>query len=215
MRSSRALRAWILFGCVVPLCGWSDGASRGAEGWTVVGESDGVTVATRRVGGSAYPEVRASATVCAELPSLVDYIEDAAGFDRWIPDTEESRMLARPAMREQIFYIRTSMPWPIKDRDMIYRLTEPAAKTGDGWMTVWIEGLPDYLPTTSGAVRMTSVRGRWNFHEQAGRTHIDLEMHFEPGGRIPAWLASRRIVAMPSKMLANLQREFASGCQRS
>src|SRR5262245_36072519 len=90
------------------------GAAHADAPWKLVGESNGVTVSTRRVVGSTYPEVRASASVCASLPALVDFIEDAAGFDRWIPDTIEARMLERPSTREQIFYIRTGMPWPVK-----------------------------------------------------------------------------------------------------
>src|SRR5262249_60411355 len=109
----------------------ADTAGANAAGaWKVVGESNGVKVSTRDVDKSSYPEVRASATVCASLATLVDYIEDAAGFDRWIPDTVEARLLDKPSAREQIFYIRTGMPWPVKSRDMIYRLTEPSAVIG-------------------------------------------------------------------------------------
>ena len=190
----------------------SEAAAAAAEAWKVVGESNGVTVSTRRVDGSSYPEVRASGSVCASLATLVDYIEDAAGFDRWIPDTIEARLLEQPSALEQIFYIRTGMPWPVKARDMIYRLTAPNATVGAHAMSVSIEGLPDYLPPDPDAVRMTSVRGRWNFVEAAGRTRIDLDMHFEPGGNIPGWLANRRIIATPSKMIANLKDHFGDAC---
>jgi hypothetical protein len=215
----RATRWWICaVACVVMLginAALADAAAAGGDApWRVVGQSNGVTVSTRSVDGSTYPEVRASGTVCAPLATLVDYIEDAAGFDRWIPDTVEARVLDKPSAREQIFYIRTGMPWPVKSRDMIYRLTAPKAVVGGHAMSVSIEGLPNYLPPDPDAVRMTSVRGRWNFVEDAGRTRIDLDMHFEPGGSIPVWLANRRIVATPSKMLANLKDHFADGCAR-
>ena len=202
---SRAALVWVA--CVVVASAAADDAA-----WKTIGESNGVTVSTRAVDGSAYPEVRASGSVCASLPTLLDFVEDAAGFDRWIPDTLEARVLDRPSEREQIYYIRTDMPWPVKSRDMIYRLSAPNATVGARAMTVAIEGLPDYLPPNPAAVRMTNVRGRWNFVEEAGRTHIDLDMHFEPGGDIPAWLATRRIIATPSKMLANLKAHFAASC---
>jgi hypothetical protein len=214
----RLSRRWSRYAiaCVVAFGGGAapstaDAASSDAP-WKVVGESSGVAVSTRNVDGSAYPEVRASGSVCASLPTLMDYIEDATGFDRWIPDTIEARLLDRPSASEQIFYIRTGMPWPVKSRDMIYRLTAPHAVTGAHAITVSIEGLPAYLPPDPDAVRMTSVRGRWNFVEESGRTRIDLDMHFEPGGNIPNWLAARRIVATPSKMLANLKEHFGNAC---
>ena len=210
MRTKRGWRATLWTVCIGGACAVA--AAADDVTWKNVGESDGVTVSTRTVDGSSYPEVRASASVCATLPTLLFYIEDAAGFDRWIPDTLEARLLERPSPREQIYYIRTGMPWPVKPRDMIYRLTEPGARDGAAAVTVTIEGLPEYLPPQPEAVRMTSVRGRWNFVEQAGHTRIDLLMHFEPGGSIPAWLANRRVIATPSKMLANLKSHFDTAC---
>lgn len=204
--------ACVLAVLVVAPNAWCD-ASKDAE-WKIVGRSDDVTVSTRPFAGSSYPEVRASGIVCAALPPLVAYIEDAAGFDRWIPDTIEARLLAQPSKREQIFYIRTAMPWPVKSRDMIYRLTEPTGQVGGDRMSVSIEGLPDYLPENPDAVRMQDVSGRWNFHERDGVTLIDLDMHFEPGGNIPGWIANRRIVETPTKMLENLQRHFHSSCSQ-
>jgi len=189
-------------------------AAAGDAAWSVIGESNGVTVSTRAVAGSTYPEVRASGSVCASLPMLLQYIEDAAGFDRWIPDTLEARTLDRPSEREQIYYIRTGMPWPVKSRDMIYRLSAPGAAADARAVSVSIEGLPGFLPPNPDAVRMTSMRGRWNFVEEEGGTRIELVMHFEPGGNIPAWLATRRIVATPGKMLTNLKAHFDAKCAR-
>jgi hypothetical protein len=197
--------------CVAVACGQ---ATADDAVWSRVGESNGVTVSTRAVVGSAYPEVRASGSVCASLATLLDYVEDAAGFDRWIPDTVEARVLERPSEREQIYYIRTGMPWPVKSRDMIYRLSAPNAAVGARRMSVSIEGLPSYLPPSPDAVRMISVRGQWNFVEEAGRTHIVLDMHFEPGGNIPVWMATRRIVTTPGKMIANLKAHFDAECAR-
>ena len=139
-----------------------DGAS-----WTELDKVHGIAVYTRSYEGSTYPEVRASGTVCATLPQLVAFVEDVAAFDQWIPDTAEARLLDSPAPRMQIYYIRTSMPWPVKDRDMIYRLSESAVFGHGGpndsslntAISVAIEGLPDYLPIDARAMRMKGVIG--------------------------------------------------------
>ncbi len=91
-------------------------------GWTLSTDTDGIAVYTRPMPGSAYAQVRASASVCATLPELVAFVEDVARFDTWIPDTEDARLLARPSPISQIYYIRTSMPWPVKHRDMVYQV---------------------------------------------------------------------------------------------
>jgi hypothetical protein len=208
--------------CAICSAAPSDAAtpSHDSVGWTELDKVHGIAVYTRPYEGSTYPEVRASGTVCATLPQLVAFVEDVAAFDRWIPDTAEARLLDRPTPRTQIYYIRTSMPWPVKDRDMIYRLSETAV-SGHGWpddssltaaISVAIEGLPDYLPIDDRAKRMKGVSGRWKFDQTGDRTHIDLDMHIEPGGGVPAWLARQRIVGTPTRMLANLKEHFETLC---
>lgn len=184
-----------------------------AAGWKLSKDSDGVAVYTRAMPGSAYAQVRASASVCATLPELVAFVEDVPNFDTWIPDTEEARLLERPSPSSQIYYIRTSMPWPVKHRDMVYRVTEVPDASVPGALSAVMEGLPRYLPDIKGVVRMDSVSGRWDFHEDAGRTRISLELHIEPGGKLPVWLASQRIAGTPRAMLRNLARRFAPACQ--
>jgi hypothetical protein len=187
-------------------------ATTAAAPWTALTESDGVAVYTRAYDGSVFPEVRARGTVCATLPQIVAFVQDVAAFERWIPDTAQARLLERPTQRSQIYYIRTSMPWPVKDRDMIYRLSEPTDSSRTPAIAVDIEGLPDYLPSDPHAVRMIGVTGRWTFVETGGRTRIDLDMHIEPGRGVPAWLARQRIVGTPPKMLSNLKHHFEAGC---
>jgi hypothetical protein len=80
-------------------------------------------------------------------------------------------------------------------------------------MSVQMTGLADYLPPNPGVVRMAQVDGRWEFEERDGRTSLSLELHIDPGGAVPGWLANRRIVGTPQRMLLNLEREFAAGCQ--
>lgn len=189
------------------------GAETAGARWKALGEADGIAVEMRAFEGSTFPEVRASGTVCATLPELVAFVQDVARFERWIPDTEAARLLARPTPQDQIYYIRTSMPWPIKHRDMIYRLTESTLAPVAGEISVSIDGEPSYLPAYPGVVRMASVTGRWTFREDRGRTHIELVMHIEPGGIVPGWLASQRVIGTPSKMLANLKRQFEASCR--
>ena len=152
-RSTAARRLAIaMCGCAFFIC-CSIGAAFAAAApatdtaeWTELEKANGIVVYTRPFRGSSFPEVRARGDVCATLPQLVAFVEDVAAFEQWIPDTAEARLLERPTPRTQIYYIRTSMPWPVKDRDMIYRLFETAESSRTTKISVGIEGVPDYLP---------------------------------------------------------------------
>jgi hypothetical protein len=174
--------------------------------------TDGIDVYVRPVPDSPYTEARVVTSVCAPIPALAAVLTDVSRFDQWVPDTEAARQLAAPAPFERIYYIRTDMPWPIKDRDMIYRVASSADPNTANALTVTLEGLPDYLPPYDGVVRMVGVHGRWQLARVGDRTHIELEMRIEPGGGVPAWLARRRIIGTPTKMVQNIGRLFAASC---
>jgi len=203
---------WVLCSIVSPALA-SAAPPADNVGWTELDQAHGIAVFTRPYEGSSYPEVRASGTVCATLPQLVAFVEDVSAFEQWIPDTAEARLIERPTPRTQIYYIRTSLPWPVKDRDMIYRLSEVAGASSTTPISVAIEGLPDYLPVDAHATRMKGVSGRWTFDQSGDQTRIDLDMHIEPGGGVPAWLARQRIVGAPTRMLTNLKEHFETLCR--
>jgi hypothetical protein len=182
--------------------------------WRQVTASTDVEVYTRKTAGSAFDEVRVRGSVCAPIDDLIEYISTVEHFTAWIPDTIAARLLADPSSSERLYYVRTDLPWPAKDRDMIYRLVVRPGAT-DRARTIDMVGVPDFLPPTPNVVRMATVAGHWQFVEAAGegRTRVSLDMRVDPGGNVPPWLANRRIVSTPLGMLTNLAKHFDAGCQ--
>lgn len=186
---------------------------RVASDWQLARERNGVRTYERPVPDSAYAAVRAVTSVCATIAVVLDYVHDASHFDDWIPDTVEARALDGPSAVDRIYYLRSGLPWPVKDRDMIYRLRASSDPAHPEQVVVSMEGLPDLLPQQDGVVRMAAVSGQWRFLERRGRTEIVLQLHIDPGGVLPAALARRRIVGTPSRMLENLAVRFEPGCE--
>jgi hypothetical protein len=181
--------------------------------WHLAREHDGVETFERPFAGSPYAEVRAVVALCAKLPAVLAYVRDADRFREWVPDTVEARVLDVRAPEDQIYYVRSGLPWPMKDRDMIYRLRAAPDPVHPDEVVVSMEGLPDLLPPRQDAVRMAAVSGRWRFRERARHTDVVLEMHIDPGGAVPPAVARRRILGMPGRMLANLAARFERGCR--
>jgi len=180
--------------------------------WELSTSKDGVDLYVRPTPGSEFPRMRATGTICASMELLTVYLQDATHFHEWIPDTLRADMLAEPSANERIFYLETDVPWPLKNRDMVYRLVRSGGTEARGEFAIGMDGVPDYIPPIDNVVRIQSVEGSWCFREQDGRTLIELEMHMEPGGNIKPWLANRRIGAMVAGMLSNLARIYDHGC---
>jgi len=202
----------LVLGCTAAVGSEIEAAPVASAGWQFSGESEGVLTYLRSFPQSAYAQVRALGSVCASLGELSRYISDPDRLADWVPDTREARLLDSRSRDEQVYYVRTALPWPMKDRDMIYRLQAAPDPDHENEMVVSMDGIPDFAAAEEGVVRMTSASGHWHFRERAGRTDISLEMHIEPGGAVPAALARRRITSTPARMLGNLKRHFAEGC---
>ena len=153
---------------------------------------------------SGFHATRGHATVCAGLEDLERYMSDPARFPEWIPYAEEARLLEQSADVQVYYYMRTATPWPMKSRDMIYRVEREA----DGPAVRFsLTGVPDYLPPERGAVRMRAADGIWILEPRDERIQVRLQLQMDPGS-VPQRFANQRMVATVGGALANLAETF-------
>lgn len=178
------------------------GADAPAGGWHPAGESDGVRLEWRpsHVGPRAY---RGHVTVCTSLPELRDFVTDPSGLADWIAFTEDAHAVPAPP-GEQLYYLRTSAPWPFKSRDMVYRLRPSEAADG---VRLIVEGVPGAVPERDDAVRMRAAEGEWLLDRSDGRIHVSFELAVDPG-RLPPFVVNRRLAATIAGTLDNLAARF-------
>jgi hypothetical protein len=174
------------------------------DDWHPAGENRGVALESRPT-ADGYRAYRGAVTVCTDLAGLQRFVADASRLDEWIPFTEAARALPNED-GQQLYYLRTSAPWPFKSRDMVYRLTSESA-VDDGTIHIRLEGLPDALPEQQGVVRMKSAEGRWALTPGNGHIHVELRLAAN-ARRAPAFFADRRLAATVAGTLANLAEEF-------
>jgi len=178
-----------------------------AEEWQEVRRVDGIVVEARPT-ESGFNEHRAHGRVCADVESLAGFVADSATLPEWIPHTEEVRVLQQRS-NEEIYYLRSATPWPMRSRDMIYRLQRHTdSKTATARLS--ITGLPDYLPPEPDAVRMKAARGTWTIHDQGDAISITFKMFVHPGSA-PRFIANRRMAGSVGQTVANLAERFPCG----
>jgi len=66
--------------------------------------------------------------------------------------------------------------------------------------------VPTYLPEEKGYVRVAQVDGFWTLvHKADGMTEVTYQVHTEPGGSVPSWLANKFVVDAPFNTLKALK----------
>ena len=178
-------------------------SSAWASGWSEVRLVDGVMVEARQT-DSGFNEHRGAVRVCTQLPVLEAFVADADRFSEWLPFTRYAELLEQ-ADDHLIYYVRSSTPWPLKDRDMVYRISRQA-DSAQG-VTLELVGLPDYQPAGTGADPIQAAAGRWRLTESEAGLDVNYQLFVHPGS-VPPFAANGRMATAVGKTLANLASHF-------
>ncbi len=175
-----------------------------AEPWRLVKDQAGIQVFLSKVPGSKYQAYRGIVRLKTDMPTLLALQEDVSGSCAWIYACREQRLLKHEDGQSWI-YSRFNMPWPVRPRDAVLRVT--TRQGVDGSVTRILSGVADYLPEQKGWVRVSKAEGYWAFiPKAAGEVEVIYQMHSEPGGSVPAWLAGSFVVDAPYNTLEGLRR---------
>jgi hypothetical protein len=171
--------------------------------WELKKDKDGIKVFTRPVEDSALDEFKSEGIVDAGVDQIVAILKDVDQMKAWVPDCKVAELMKFEG-DDQYHYVETQVPFPIRNRDSYvrYRYT----KTENG-IKVSMEAIPEYKPEVDGLVRIPYLDGFWLLEEiSKGRTKVTYQVHDDPGGTIPAWLANATAVNNPYHTIKNLRK---------
>lgn len=176
-----------------------------AAEWRLVKDEAGIQVYLQAIPGSSFQAFRGVTRMRVGMPRLLALQEDVSAACAWIHACSEQRLLKHEGDRSWT-YSRFQTPWPVQPRDSILQVT--TERGADGSVTRLLEGVADYLPQQTGFVRVSKVAGFWAMTPLAGEVEVVYQVHSEPGGSVPAWLANSFVVDAPFNTLQGL-RELA------
>ena len=174
------------------------------ENWKLVKEEAGIKVYTKYEAGSGYKAFKAEMQASCKIKSIVEVLKNSESINNWIVNCKGVKLL-KTDDNDQYYYIETSLPFPFKNRDMVYHFQY--IETDSQQVKVTVTGMPDYIPPTVGIVRLAKANGSWLITSiDTFLTAITYQMHVEPGGLIPAWLANPFIVNVPFSTFKELRK---------
>jgi len=185
-------------------------AGKAAGPWEKVSNSDGILVERRTVPGSNLKEFRGRGVVDAALPRVLAVLQDAPHRTEWMSDCSSSYVIEENhEKRTQIAYHRTKAPWPVADRDSINR-AEIHLDVENRRIVLPFEGIAHPKgPPVKGVVRMPFIRGHWILTAVRGgkATEVEYQVHANPGGSLPDWIANLASKKLPQQTLIGLRRQ--------
>lgn len=172
--------------------------------WKLEKDKHGIQVYVRHVPWSDYNQTRGITEINAPLHQCVGVLQDGTIITDWVHSAKDAEVLNTKGDSVMIYWMESGAPWPFKNRDAVYKNVftwDP----GDNSVKNTVTAIPGYIPEKDGLVRIRKAKSIWELTSLGqNRTKLQLTMHFEPHGSIPAWLANAFAVNSPYESMIGL-----------
>ena len=173
------------------------------KNWNLVKEEVGIKVYTKTESGSEYKAFKAEMQVSCKIENIVEVLKNTDKINNWVVNCKGVKLL-KTEDNDQYYYIETSLPLPFENRDMVYHFQY--IEINSEQVRVIVTGIPEYIQPKEGIVRMVKTNGYWLLTSiDMNTTDVTYQMHVEPGGLIPAWLANPFIKNVPFSTFKELR----------
>ncbi len=178
------------------------------QDWVFAKKENGITVHTRVIQGSSFKEFKGEAEITGTLPAFVAVLQDVDNYESFFESALNPKLLKRPSETVQIHYLETKAPWPVSNRDGIYQYDYKYNKAKKE-VTISIKALPNYIDKKDGIIRVPKATGQWIAREiSPNKIYVCQQLHADPGGSIPSWLANQSSVDLPFNTITNLKKRI-------
>lgn len=178
-----------------------------AAEWELRREEQGIKVYTRPVEGSPVFEFLGETVINVPVEKAAALYEDTEKLTQWFHRCKDARLLHQEEPDVRIIYFAADLPWPLHDRDGVYRQIKTTER--DGTIRFQLSALKEGHAEQPHRVRVRFLDSEWSFSPAPGnKTEVRYRMHTETGGFIPPVLTNRFTVSLPFKSLRNLKRQL-------
>lgn len=192
----------LLFSCFLPTI------ENQQEDWTLKKDKNGIKIFTRKAANAEIFEFKAVMKVRADRKKLEALIENISAYPDWQADLESVKVLERTSPGQQIFYIVSKVPWPLKNRDLVLKFRKEENKDV---LLYEIESVLEKEPLKKEYVRIEEAAGFWRFKPLNDIEYqITYQFFADPAGNIPSSLVNMFLVEGPFKTLSNLKEKVES-----
>lgn len=172
--------------------------------WELKKEVDGIKVFTKKTGDLKYDAFKVETTISSSIEACAAVIQDHSAFMYLYDDTKMADIHLQEGDERIVFYVRTGLPFPVRDRDAFYDNYFSYDQEQQAILVEFIclKGLDKNKRT----IRIENCKGLW-FFQDMGKNQVLVRHEFQadPGGLIPAWIVNKKTVDSPIKTIQALK----------
>lgn len=176
--------------------------------WKKIKDEDGIVVYRGDIKKSPVVAFRGVGEIKASVKAVTSVLYNIDRKLEWVSKIKTAKIIRTTSDFEVVEYNETHAPWPINNRDFLFtaRLIPE-----NNWKKITIEmtSVEDSLmPAQKGIVRGKIHSSRFVLQENKnGHTNLAVEIHADPMGMIPKWLANLFQKHWPYQTIQNMRKE--------
>lgn len=174
--------------------------------WALEQEEEEINlkIFTREVEGSNLNEFKGEMLVKAQLTTIAALLLDSEAAPEWMHKCEKFEIVEQVDALSAVIYFINGAPWPVSDRDAVI-ISSMSQDPETLALKVEINTVNDLLPENDDYVRIPHMTGFWLFEPtEKGQVLITYQVHANPGGSLPNWLANSVVVDTPYYTMSNM-----------
>ncbi len=172
--------------------------------WHLTKSRNGIKVYTADNPGSDFKLIKATLSTQGQLEKVIRVFRDVKRQPEWVYSTKNARILNKISENELIYYVESSLPWPLADRYVVARM-KIEGTSESSVLTVSTVAEPGQKLSVKGKVRVSHFIGKWEFKQlQGNRLSIYYYLDIDPAGSVPASVVNMFVTKGPYNTLMRL-----------
>ncbi len=179
------------------------------DGWSLVRSHDGVDTYENSTTRDGFKEFRGVGRFAVTFEEARDVIKDIPGNIHWLPSCRRSELIRKISETEILVYIVSRAPWPVKDRDCVWK--RHYVVDTDNHFLMPFTASDEEFEGEPGLVRILNARGIWEVKRiDADTTEVSFQYIGDGGGTVPRGFVNTTTKRIPEKALRALLERIES-----
>jgi hypothetical protein len=165
--------------------------------WQLQRNKNNISIYSRDLQNGSRMEMKAETVLDVPLSNMVAMVQDVEFYPNWMYRCSESRIIKRVSETEFYYYLVTTVPWPVSNRDMVVHVLV-SQNDSSGTVEFDLHGIPDYIDEVDGIVRVQVFEGKWILKPlSGGKIQVIQKLMVAPTGALPTWMVNLAAIEGP------------------
>jgi hypothetical protein len=176
--------------------------------WKKIGDSEGIQTYEKIDTSDSVVAFRGEALIPEYLTKIATVLNQPELRKDWVDSLAESRSIEKFNDFDRVEYNRTTAPWPLQDRDFVYRVKVRIDRTAPTMLIDMKSTTHLAAPEKPGVVRGDLLYSFTYLKQVPGvrATRVVVEMAVDPKGAIPKWMVNLSQKRWPYNTLLALKK---------